>query len=141
MAPKKQFALLTIRNTNAISVPPGRYTWARHPVLHDDTFWYNVVKGFTEAGTLFEDKSSNSSVESEGYWTLYPDNIEDKGVVIPPRSIMCMMVDKKEMPFSEVCFVNKAQQHEKFEEWAKNILAQPGMPTKLHNLGIIRSIT
>lgn len=52
-----------------------------------------------------------------------------------------MRVEKEEMPFCAVRFVSKTQQHEKFEEWAKEILAQPGMPKKFHDLGIMRAIT
>lgn len=51
--------------------------------MRDDIFWDNVTKGFNEAGTPFEDRSSNSSAESKAYQTLYPDNTEGKGVVIP----------------------------------------------------------
>lgn len=45
------------------------------------------------------------------------------------------------MPYSEVRFMSKNQQYEKFEEWTKNILTQLDMPKKLHDLGITRSIT
>lgn len=47
----------------------------------------------------------------------------------------------KEMPFCEVRFVSKTHQHEKFEEWAKEMIAQLGMSKKLLELGIMRSIT
>lgn len=109
--------------------------------MKDDIFWDNITKSFTEADTSFEDQSSNSPAESDGYRTLYPDNNEDKGVVVPPQSILRMMVDKEEMPFCAVWFVSKTQQHQKFDAWAKLILAQPGMPKKFQNLGIMRAIT
>lgn len=83
MTPKKQFALLTIPNTDAVHAPPERHTWALHHIVKDDAFWYNVAKGFTGTCTPFEDRSSNSSAESEGHRTLYSDNNEGKGVVIP----------------------------------------------------------
>lgn len=57
--------------------------WAL-PIVKDVTFWDNMAKGFTEAGTPFGDRSSNSSAESDGYWTLYPDNNEGKGLMVPP---------------------------------------------------------
>lgn len=84
MAPKRQFALLTIPGTDVVPVPPEKHLWALHPSVKDDTFWDNVAKGLTEASTPFEDRSSNSSRESDGYRTLYPDNSEGKGVVVPP---------------------------------------------------------
>lgn len=40
-----------------------------------------------------------------------------------------------------VRFVSKSQQHEKFDVWAKLILAQPGMSRKFQDLRIIRAIT
>lgn len=52
-----------------------------------------------------------------------------------------MRVNKEEMPLSEVRFVSKTHQHEKFEEWAKEMLAQPSMSKKLLELRIMRSIT
>lgn len=67
-----------------------------------------VAKGFVEAGTPFEDRSSNSFAESEGYRTLYPDNNDSKRVVIPPRSVLRMRVEKDEMPFSAIHFLSKS---------------------------------
>lgn len=115
-------------------MPPERHAWALHPVVKDDTFWDNVAKGFTEAGTPFEDRSSNSSVETDGYQTLYPDNNEGKGVVISPRSILRMRVEKEEMPYCAMHFMSMTHQHEKFEAWTKEILGQQGMPKKFLDL-------
>lgn len=84
MAPKKQFALLTIPGTDAVPVPPERDTWSLHPSVNGDSFWDIVNKGFTEAGTPFEDGSSDSTNESEGYRTLFQDDAEGKGMTIPP---------------------------------------------------------
>lgn len=109
--------------------------------MKGDSFWENLAKGFTEAGTPFEDGSSTSTGDSDGYQTLFSDNVEGKGLVIPPRSILRMRVNKEEMPLSEVCFISKTHQHEKFKEWAKEMLAQPGMSKKLLELGIMRLIT
>lgn len=83
MAPKRQFALLTILGTNVVPMLPEKHLWALHLFVKDDAFWDNVVKGFNEVGTPFEDRSSNYSTESDGYRTLYPDNNKGKGVVVP----------------------------------------------------------
>lgn len=95
-------------------------------------------KRFSGPSTPFEDRSSNSSVESEGYRTLYPDNNDGKGAMIPPLSILRMRVEKEEMSFSTVHFLSKSHQHKKFKEWAKVILAQSEMSTRLNDLGIKR---
>lgn len=68
-----------------------------------------MTKGLIKAGTPFEDWSSNSSTESDDCRMLYPDNNEGKGVVIPPRSILHMRVEKEEVPLWTVWFVSKAQ--------------------------------
>lgn len=93
-------------------MPPEKYLWALHPIVKDDIFWDNITKGFTETGTSFEDRSSNLSAESDGHRTLYPDNNEGKGVVVPPQSMLRMRVEKEEMPFCSVRFVSETQQHE-----------------------------
>lgn len=84
MAPKRQFALLTIPGTDVVPVSSERHTWSLHPAVKGDSFWKNVAKGFTEAGTPFEDRSSTSTGDSDGYRTLLLDNVEGKGMVIPP---------------------------------------------------------
>lgn len=141
MAPKKQFALLTIPRTDVVPVPPERDTWSQHPSVNGDSFWDIVNKGFTEAGTPFEDGSSASTGESEGYRTLFRDDAEGKGMVIPSRSILRMRVNKGEMPLSEIRFVSKTHHHEKFQTWVGIMLDQPGMCRKFQDLGILRAIT
>lgn len=61
--------------------------------------------------------------------------------MIAPRSILRMRVEKEEIPYSEVRFMSKTHQHERFKAWAKNIFAQHEMPKNLHDLGIMRAIT
>lgn len=53
MAPKKQFALFTIWNNDAVPVPPERHTWALHPIVKDNTFWDNVARVLTEVAIPF----------------------------------------------------------------------------------------
>lgn len=127
MAPKRQFALLTIPRTDVVPVSPesthGRCILRRKKIL-----WENIANGFTEVGTPFEDRSSTSTGNSDGYQTSFRHDVEGKGMVMPPRSILWMRVNKEEMPLSEIHFVSKSHQHEKFEEWAREMLAQPSMP-------------
>lgn len=76
--------MLTIPGTDVVPVPPERDTWSQHLSVNGEFFWDIVTKGFTEAGTPFEDGSSTSTGESEGYRTLFRDDAEGKGMVIPP---------------------------------------------------------
>lgn len=83
MAPKKQPTLLTIPDTSTAPAPPERHSWAFHSMVKDDCFWGDAAKGFAEAGDPFEDKSSNSFAEFEGFRTLFSDSNDGKWFVSP----------------------------------------------------------
>lgn len=109
--------------------------------MNRDSFWDIITKGFSEAVTPFEDGSSASTGESEGYRTLFRDDAEGKGMMFPPRSILRMRVNKGKMLLSEIRFMSKSHHHEKFQTWVGIMLGQPSMSKKFQDLGKLRAIT
>lgn len=89
----------------------------------------------------FEDGSSDSSEETQGFRVLFNDSTDGEGVIVPPRSVLRMRIEKEEVPFCAINFLRKSSHQEKFDSWADIIFAQSGMKKKLNDLGIMRALT
>lgn len=70
------------------------------------------------------------------YRMLFPDNDNDEGSVVGPRSILGMRVKREEVPFSNIQFEPKAQRYQIFDKWAGRVMAQPGIKNLFNKLGI-----
>lgn len=91
-----------------------------------------------EAGTPYETRGSDSGVQA--FQTFFLDNEEGQGIIIPPRSILRMQVERLEIPFSTLKFEPKFRRHDLFESWVGRILAQPNIEAFLDDLSILRFV-
>lgn len=87
IAPKRQPDLLIVQGSHNVLMPTERHTWALHPMAKDH-FWDQLAKGMVEAGSPFEYRSSDSSAEPQSFKTLFMDNKDGEGAIIPPRSVL-----------------------------------------------------
>lgn len=98
-----------------------------------------MAKDLVKVGTPLEDRSSDSFEKSDGFKTLFNDSTDGEGVIVPPRSVLRMCIEKEEMPFCAINFLSKNNHHKKFNSWVDVMLAQPKMKKKLNDLGIMSS--
>lgn len=95
-------------------------------------------KNLVDIGVPYENQSSDSGVQN--FQTLFHDQEEGQGIIIPPRSVLRMRVGQEEVPFCIIKFESKSRRHDFIASRAPGILAQPGMEKFLRDLVILRSI-
>lgn len=126
---QEEDALLTIPGSDAAPVVTPRHTWLEHPVLKD-SFWYKALNELVEANSAFEYRISDSSgsgtlLGRQVYRTLFGDNGDEEGSVIPLWFVLRMRVEREEVPFFGITFESKMQRHQAFDKWAARVLALP----------------
>lgn len=99
MAPEKQATLLTIHGSNTVFAFIERHTWALHPVVKDH-ICDQVAKDLVEAGPPYANRSLDSSGKSQNFHALFIDNKDEEGMIIPPRPILKMYIQKEECLFA-----------------------------------------
>lgn len=137
MAPKKPWVVITNPGMNDIPLPPLKISWPRHLVAQDH-FWENVRRAPMEAEVSTEGSSSAGGVQS--FQTLFRDNNEGHGVIIPPRSVVRMRVEPCEIPFGFVRFKAKTHRHADFKTWMDHILTHADMGKFFKDISVLRPL-
>lgn len=55
-------------------------------------------------------------------------------------SIKGMRVEKAEVPWSELCFDSKAQNHQTYDAWVRKVLATPEVSARMVKVGVEKAL-
>lgn len=86
-----------------------------------------------EAGIPFESMDED---KHHDYQTLFGDHPEGEGIIVDPRSILRMRIEKVEVPWSDLRFETKAQSHRSYDAWVRKLLVIHGVSAKMLKVGV-----
>lgn len=143
MAPK------TSRTTKKVLMATGathapevieRCYWPESHVAKD-YFSAQVEKNKTEADILFVQSSDSSgSAIPRGHQTPFGDNEEGKGIMVEPRSILRMRVEKGKFCWSDIDFEAKSQTNPAFAQWAGDLMAKREYADRIISTGVGKAL-
>lgn len=144
MAPK------TFRTTKKILMPPGashasvvmeRPFWTEAYVVKV-YFWVQFEKNKAEANIPFEQSSGSSlGATPRDHQTPLMDHKEGDWILIHPRSVLRMRVEKVEFCWSDVDFEAKFETSPSFAKWATALMAKKKYSDSIVSVGIGKALS
>lgn len=118
--PKKKMTLLTIPGSNAIPIPTKTHLVG---AFGCERLFPGQGSAPVKVISAFEYSSSNSSgsgtlLDHQVFWIFFHDDDYGEGLVIPPRFVPRIRIDREEVPLCSTRFESKMQKRQLFNKWA-----------------------
>lgn len=139
-APKTVKKLLMPTGASHAPIIMEKRFWTETFIVKD-YFWAQVEKNRTEADVPFEHFSvSSGSAALRDHQTPFMDHKEGEGIIIHPRSVLRMRVEKGEVCWSDIDFEAKSQTNASFGKWATALMARKEYSGKIVSAGVGRAL-
>lgn len=109
--------MLTYPGSNIVPLPTKRDVWPQCPVSKD-SFWVMDDERPLETTILLESVDEEEHV----YQTLFEDHPEGEGIIVDPRPILRMRIERAKCRLS---FDSKAQTHRSYDAWGEENFGNP----------------
>lgn len=73
--------------------------------------------------------------------TPFLDHKDGEGIVLNPRSILRMRVERTKVPLAELRFESKSQTNKSFDNWVTWVLSASSISKMMNKVGIMNGLT